>query len=92
MSTLLYKAQKTLVITFDNYHVVPLNSPKIELIYKSQVENIYRLKGKFIWINLSKADEFRYIDFSRLKFYGKIWDPFMNWKVNFLKKYDFEII
>lgn len=86
------RQKKPILITFDNYHVVPVNSPKIELIYKTQVENIYGLKGKIIWLHLSRNDEFRYINFSRLKIYGKIWDPFMNWKKNFLNSYDFEIL
>ncbi|MCX8058094.1 MAG: hypothetical protein N3A58_01605 [Spirochaetes bacterium] len=86
------KIKKPILITFDNYHVIPINSPRIELIYKNQVENIYGLKGKIIWLNLSKNDEFKFIDFSRLKIYGKIWDPFMNWKPNFLINHDFEII
>ncbi len=85
-----YKSPSSVIITFDNYHLIRFKLKGQKLFSNTQFDNLYGIRGKVTWINLSKT--IRFIDFSCLKFYGTIYDPFQNWKKSFLESYDFVII
>jgi len=85
-----FKPASSIVVTFDNYHLIQFKLKGQKLFSNSQIENIYGVRGRVTWINLSKY--IRFLDFSFLKCYGSIYDPFKIWKKSFLESYDFEII
>ncbi len=85
-----YKPASSILITFDNYHLIRFKLKGQKLLSYNQIENIYGHRGRVTWINLSR--KIRFMDFSYLKIFGSIYDPFQNWKKSFLESYDFEII
>ena len=85
-----FKPASSVLVTFDNYHLIQFKLKGQKLFSNSQIENIYGVRGRVTWINLSK--NIRFLDFSCLKCYGSIYDPFKIWKKSFLESYDFEII
>ncbi|MFN3410545.1 MAG: hypothetical protein ACK4YF_00090 [Exilispira sp.] len=85
-----FKPSSSILVTFDNYHLIQFKLKGQKLLPSNQIENIYGIKGRISWINLST--KIRFLDFSYLKCYGTIYDPFKIWKKSFLESYNFEII
>lgn len=85
-----FKNSKSIIITFDNFHLIQFKLKGQKLFPKGQIDNIYGVRGKILWINLST--ETRFVDFSALKCFGSIYDPFMTWKRSFLESYNWIII
>ncbi len=83
---------KKIIITFDNHHLIRFHNKSSILIFNQQAEKLYQLEGKYLWINLSTHENIRYLDFSKFRFIGDIYDPFMNWKKDFLERYNFRIL
>lgn len=89
-SIIKFKPASSIVVTFDNYHLIQFKLKGQKLLAANQAEYMYGIKGKITWINLS--EKIRFIDFSYLKCFGSIYDPFKIWKKSFLESYNFEII
>lgn len=85
-----FKPSSSILVTFDNFHLIQFKLKGQKLFSNKQFEEIYGIRGPITWINLST--KIRFIDFSFLKCYGKVYDPFKIWKKSFLESYDFEII
>lgn len=88
----LLKNKKKAVVTFDNFHLIRFKNSNVHLFYYKEAENLYALKGKYLWINLSVSDNVRFLNFGRLKIYGNIYDPFTIWKLSFLNAHNFKVI
>lgn len=89
-SIIRFKPASSILVTFDNYHLIQFKLKGQKLLSNNQIDNIYGIKGKITWINLST--KIRFLDFSYLKCFGSIYDPFKIWKKSFLESHDFEII